>query len=78
MVMDRNIWKKQIVYFFLGALSVLGLLFLTGASDFQQIGRYQISSVVKRGFVENYVIDTTTGAIKYVSDKNENKPFSDI
>lgn len=77
-IMDRNIWKKKIVYFLLGALSVLSFLFLTGANDFQEIGRYQISTVVKRGFVENYVIDTTTGAIKYVSDKNENKPFSDI
>jgi len=76
--MDCNIWKKQIVYFLLGALSVLSFLFLVGANDFQQIGRYQISTVVKGEFVDNYVIDTTTGAVKYVSNKNENKPFSEI
>jgi len=76
--MDCNIWKKQIVYFLLGALSVLSFLFLVGANDFQQIGRYQISTVVKGEFVDNYVIDTTTGAVKCVSNKNENKPFSEI
>lgn len=76
--MDSNIWKGKIVYFLLGVLTVLSFLFLTGAKDFQQIGRYQISTIVKRDFVENWVIDTTTGAIKYVSKKNENKSFSEL
>jgi len=75
---DSNIWKGKIVYFLLGVLTVLSFLFLTGATDFQQIGRYQISTIVKRDFVENWVIDTTTGAIKYVSKNNENKPFSEL
>ncbi|OEU62544.1 MAG: hypothetical protein BBJ57_10180 [Desulfobacterales bacterium PC51MH44] len=76
--MDSNIWKGKIVYFLLGVLTVLSFLFLTGAKDFQQIGRYQMSTIVKRDFVENWVIDTTTGGIKYVSEKNENKPFSEL
>jgi len=76
--MDNNIWKKKIAYFLLGVLTVLSFLFLTGAKDFQQIGRYQMSTIVKSGFVENWVIDTTTGAVKYVSEKNENKPFSEF
>ena len=75
--MDDKIWKKKITYFLLGALFVLSFLFLTGASDFQQIGRYQISTVVRRDFVDIYVIDTCTGIVKYVTGKNENKPFDE-
>jgi hypothetical protein len=43
------------------------------------VGRYQISTCLKRDWVYVYVIDTTTGAVKFMYDeKDENKPFEEI
>ena len=42
------------------------------------IGRYQISTCLKRDWVYVYVIDTATGVVKFVDEKNENKPFDEI
>ena len=62
----------------LGGAVVLLFLFLTGAKVGTQVGRYQLSTVERRGFAEIYVIDTTTGAVKFVDTKNENIPFEQI
>ena len=70
---------KPATYFFLGAMAVLGLFFVLGAGqDNAQVGRYQISTCLKRDWVYVYVIDTTTGVVKFVDEKNENKPFDEI
>lgn len=70
---------QPVTYVLLGAVAVLGLFFTLGAvPNNAQIGRYQISTCLKRDWVYVYVIDTTTGAVKFVDEKNENKPFDEI
>jgi hypothetical protein len=71
--------NQRILYFGLGVLLTIGLLFIigTGPSN-SQIGRYQISTCLKREWVYVYVIDTATGVVKFVDEKNENKPFDEI
>ena len=54
------------------------LLFLTGATNEKQIGRYEISVIVKDNFVQVYAIDTATGVVKYVDPKDEGKPFEEV
>jgi hypothetical protein len=71
--------SQHIGYLVLGAMITLGLVFITGAgSDSSQVGRYQISTCLKRDWVYVYVIDTATGTVKFVDEKNENKPFEEI
>ena len=71
--------RQHIVYLVLGAVITLGLVFIIGAgSNGTQVGRYQVSTCLKRDWVYVYVIDTATGAVKFVDEKNENKPFEEI
>ena len=71
--------RQPLAYFVLGAMVVVGLVFLTGAGENNsQVGRYQISTCLKRDWVYVYVVDTTTGTVKFVDEKNENKPFGEI
>jgi hypothetical protein len=71
--------RQQIVYLFLGAMITLGLGFIVGAGpNGTQVGRYQISTCLKRDWVYVYVIDTATGTVKFVDEKNENKSFEEI
>jgi hypothetical protein len=70
---------RPATYFILGAMAVLGLFFTLGAvPNSSQVGRYQISTCLKRDWVYVFVIDTTTGVVKFVDEKNENKPFEEI
>jgi hypothetical protein len=68
----------KISFFLIGAVVVLAFIFLTGASNVSQIGRYQINSVSRGNFTDVYVIDTTTGAVKWWDTKYENMPFEQI
>ena len=71
--------KQPIYYLVLGVMITLGLLFISGAGpDSTQVGRYQISTCLKRDWVYVYVIDTATGKVKFVDEKNENKAFEEI
>jgi hypothetical protein len=71
--------KQPIFYLVLGAMLTLGLVFISGAGpDGTQVGRYQISTCLKRDWVYVYVIDTATGKVKFVDEKNENKAFEEI
>jgi hypothetical protein len=74
MKMRQHIW-----YLVLGAMMALGLVFLIGSGpNGAAVGRYQVSTCLKRDWVYVYVIDTATGAVKFVDEKNENKPFEEI
>jgi hypothetical protein len=42
------------------------------------VGRYQISTCLKRDWVYVYVIDTATGVVKFVNEKDERKAFEEI
>lgn len=68
---------KGVVYFGAGLLLALALVALTGAGGEAPIGRYQMEIISRTGFTDIFVIDTTTGAIKYVG-KDEGKPFEQI
>ena len=76
--MKKNDWITKITFFMIGAGAVITLLFLTGATTVSQIGRYQIDCIARGQFTDVYVIDTSTGAVKWVDDKNENVPFEKI
>lgn len=76
--MNANNLTGRLGYFLLGILACIGILFLTGAGDGGQVGRYQVSTCLKRDWVYVYVIDTTTGVVKFVDEKDENKPFEEI
>lgn len=72
-------WFGKILFFIMGAGVVISFLFLTGAASVPQIGRYQIETASRRGdFTDVYVIDTTTGAVKWWDTKHENMPFEQI
>jgi hypothetical protein len=71
--------SQPVTYFIMGAMVVLCLVFITGAGqNDSHVGRYQISTCLKRDWVYVYVVDTVTGVVKFVDEKNENKPFEEI
>jgi hypothetical protein len=76
--MKSSKWATKFSFFLIGAAVVLAFIFLTGASNVSQIGRYQINSVSRGNFTDVYVIDTTTGAVKWWDTKYENIPFEQI
>jgi hypothetical protein len=63
----------------LGGFLILALFLLTGANGTPspEVGRYRMSVSLKGNFTHIYVIDTTTGIVKYVG-KDEGKPFGQI
>lgn len=66
-------------FFLLGIFLVLVVLLLTGAANMrsQETGRYRMSVVIRSNFTDIYVIDTTTGVVKYLG-KDEGKPFEQV
>lgn len=68
-------WREKFVYFLLGAMSLVGISLLMGASDHQStplsFGRYQLSSWATRigndsGVVGAFVLDSVTGETRTV------------
>lgn len=76
--MAAKYFLERLFYVLFGLIIALSFFVLTGADDGNYIGRYQISTELRRDFVDIYVIDTATGAVKYVEAKDENKPFEEI
>ena len=76
--MKSSKWATNISFFIIGTIVMFAFLFLTGANNVSQIGRYQINSVSRGDFSDVYVIDTTTGAVKWWDTKYENIPFEKI
>jgi hypothetical protein len=77
-IMDAKSFFGKCTFFLIGLAVAISFFFLTGATTGTQIGRYQISTCEKRGYVDVYVIDTATGAVKFVENRDENKPFDEI
>jgi hypothetical protein len=68
--------RKDVLLFIAGALSVLSLFLLTGAGAQSPIGKYDIT-VAHRGETHLiYVIDTTTGSVRWVDSMNT--PFTEL
>ena len=76
--MKNTGWFEKFLFLIMGAGVVIAFLFLTGAASVPQIGRYQIESISRGDFSDVYVIDTTTGAVKWWDTKHENMPFEQI
>ncbi|RJQ65267.1 MAG: hypothetical protein C4519_28560 [Desulfobacteraceae bacterium] len=68
---------RSVVYLWIGLISALALMVLTGAGGEAPIGRYQMEIVSRNNFADIFVMDTTTGVVKYVG-KDEGKPFEQI
>lgn len=62
--------------FFAGALSVLALFFLTGAGGQAPIGKYEMEIAHRERTYLVYVIDTTTGAVKWADSMDT--PFTEL
>ena len=68
--MKISAWRERMGFLMIGILSVLAILFLTAANNIQPVGKYQMECVVRNNFTDVYVIDTTTGVVKWVDDMN--------
>ncbi len=77
--MRAMITDNKASFFLLGIFLILVLLFLTGADTMrsQETGRYRMSVAIRGNFTDIYVIDTTTGVVKYLG-KDEGKPFDQV
>ncbi len=74
--MSTYVWREKISYFIMGILSVLTILVLTGAIGSNPVGKYQMESVVRSSNTHIYVMDTTTGRVKWVDEMDT--PFDEI
>lgn len=62
--------RGNCVSILVGGMGVLILLLLTGASLHPSAGKYQMEVVVRNKAPQIYVMDTTTGVIKWVDKMN--------
>ena len=78
--LDMTELRKKVGLILVGAAITIAAVLLTGANsvdDRPQIGRYRLTAVVRGNFPDLFVIDTATGAVKWVGD-DEGKPFDQI
>ena len=68
--------KINLMFFGVGILCCLALLFLTGAASNAPTGRYELGLITRSGTLQMYVIDTSTGAVKWVDSMNT--PFVEL
>lgn len=68
---------KNILLFVMGSmLCFLALFFLTGAASHAPTGKYELGLVTRSGAIQMYVMDTSTGAVKWVDSMNT--PFAEL
>ena len=75
MLKDKKI-QNNLLFFMGGALCCLALFFLTGAASNAPTGRYELGLTTRSGTLQMYVIDTSTGAVKWVDSMNT--PFVEL
>lgn len=68
--------KNNLMFFVGGILCFIALFFLTGAASHSPTGKYELGLVTRSGTIQMYVIDTSTGAVKWVDSMNT--PFSEL
>ena len=71
--------RKRTFFVVMGIFILFALVLITGAtnSNTDQIGRYRMGVVIRNSFTDIFVIDTTTGVVKYLG-KDEGKPFDQV
>ena len=62
--------------FLAGAFSVLIMFLLTGAANQAPVGKYEMEIAHRERTYLVYVLDTTTGAVKWVEEMNT--PFTEL
>ncbi len=68
--------KEKITCVLMGVGMVLAILFLTGAVRVNPAGQYEMKVVVRDKITQIYIMDTATGAVKWVDKMNT--PFVEI
>lgn len=68
--MSTSVWRDKVSCFICGALCMLAVLLLTGISGSYPVGKYQMESIVRNSITNVYVMDTTTGRVKWVNKMN--------
>ena len=68
--------KINLMFFLGGAICCLALFFLTGAASQAPTGKYELEVVTRDRLTQIYVIDTSTGAVKWVDSMNT--PFAKL
>ena len=61
---------RSFIFFFAGVFTTLALVLLTGAGYVNPIGKYQLEAVTRDRVTQVYVLDTTTGVVKWVDAYN--------
>lgn len=74
--MQVSKFGKNSVLLLTGALSMLAIFLLTGAVTQAPPGKYEMEVVVRDQSTQIYVLDTTTGAVKWVDAMNT--PFEQM
>jgi hypothetical protein len=77
--MNTTLFKKHTYHVLAAVFILMALVLFAGAAHTQkdQVGRYRMSVTIRNNFTDIFVIDTTTGVVKYVG-KDEGKPFEQI
>jgi hypothetical protein len=77
-MLTNNSKKNGVIMFLAGALSVLIVFLLTGAADQGQapVGKYEMEIAHRERTYLVYVLDTTTGAVKWVEEMDT--PFTEL
>jgi len=68
--MFTDVWRERVSYFMIGVLSVLAIILLTGISSSYPVMKYQMETIVRSNITQIYVMDTTTGRVKWVNKMN--------
>ena len=69
-------FRINVVSCLIGALTMLLLVLLSGAGNKPGGGKYQMEAVVRERITQVYVMDTTTGMVKWVDKMNT--PFEQM
>ena len=75
--MNRQNRKQSLWIVLLGAFILLSIFLFGGAQYESQISRYRMQVITRNNFTDIFVIDTTTGVVKYLG-KDEGKPFPEV
>ena len=68
--MFTDVGRERISCFMIGVLSVLAIMLLTGIAGGYPVGKYQMETVVRNSITHIYVMDTTTGRVKWLEEMN--------
>jgi hypothetical protein len=74
--MSTYVYRERISYFIIGILSVLTIFLLTGAASINPVGKYQMETISRNNITHIYVMDSTTGKVKWVDEMDT--PFDEM